>query len=51
MATIRPTIATGLAVLLSLSLASAVFAIGEDEEPEVAYCQSLMELSRLPWEG
>jgi hypothetical protein len=34
-----------LAALLSLSMASGAFAIGEEEDPEVAYCQSLMELA------
>ena len=41
----RTAVATGLAALLSLSIASGAFAIGEDEDPEVVYCQSLMELS------
>jgi hypothetical protein len=46
MTTARTTIATGLALLLCLSVASGAFAIGEDEEdPEVRYCQSLMELA------
>jgi hypothetical protein len=46
MTTARTTIATGLAMLLSLSIASAAFAIGEDEEdPAVRYCQALVELS------
>lgn len=46
MTTARTTIATGVAVLLSLSIASGAFAIGDDEEdPEVTYCQSLVTLS------
>lgn len=45
MTTVRTTMATGLAALLSLSIASGAFAIGEDEDPEVSYCQSLTALA------
>jgi hypothetical protein len=41
----RTTISAGLAALLSLGIASAVSAIGEDEDPQVVYCQSLVDLS------
>jgi hypothetical protein len=45
MGKVRPSIAVGLAAFLCLSIASAVSAIGEDEDPEVVYCQSLVALS------
>jgi hypothetical protein len=42
----RPIAVTaGLAALLSIGVASSVAAIGEDEDPEVVYCQSLVALS------
>ena len=41
----RTTMAAGSAALLSLSLASAALAIGEEEDPEVAYCQALTGLA------
>jgi hypothetical protein len=45
--TIRRTmVAAGMAALMTLALAGSTVAIGDDEEdPEVAYCQSLVELS------
>jgi hypothetical protein len=45
MTNVRTAMAASLAALLSLSLASAVSAIGEDEDPEVVYCQSLVALA------
>jgi hypothetical protein len=41
----RSVTTAGLAALMCLSFASAVAAIGEDEDPEVVYCQSLVALS------
>ena len=40
----RTALAMGLAVILSVSVASAAFALGEDEDPELAYCQSVATL-------
>jgi uncharacterized protein YqeY len=37
--------AAGVAVLLCLTIPSLASAIGEDEDPEVVYCQSLVALS------
>ena len=34
----------GLAAILSASVASTAFALGEDEDPELAYCQSVATL-------
>jgi hypothetical protein len=46
MTTRQRTLAAGLAALLSLGIASAAAAIGDDEtDPEVAYCQSLTTLA------
>jgi hypothetical protein len=45
MSKLRTTMAAGLAALLSLGITSAVSAIGEDEDPAVVYCQSLVGLS------
>jgi hypothetical protein len=45
MSTARTTIAAGMAALLSLTIASGALAIGDEVDPEVAYCQSLVELS------
>jgi hypothetical protein len=41
----RSTIAAGVAALLCLTIPSVASAIGEDEDPEVVYCQSLAALS------
>ena len=45
MTTRRMTIAAGVAALMCLALAVSALAVGEDEDPEVIYCQSLVELS------
>lgn len=41
----RSSIAAGVAALLCLTVPSVASAIGEDEDPEVVYCQSLVALS------
>ena len=41
----RSTIAAGVAALVCLTIPSMASAIGEDEDPEVVYCQSLAALS------
>jgi hypothetical protein len=38
-------VAAVVAVILSMGAVNVAFAIGEDEDPEVAYCQSLVELT------
>jgi len=45
MRTWRTAIVIGVAALSGLGIASSAAAIGEDEDPEVVYCQSLIELS------
>ena len=45
MTTARRSITAGLAALLSLSMATGAFAIGDEVDPEVAYCESLVALS------
>jgi hypothetical protein len=45
MTTRRNTMTAALAALMCLGIASGASAIGEDEDPEVVYCQSLVELS------
>ena len=45
MPTARLTKATLLAAVLSLSIVSGAAAIGDETDPEVAYCSSLMELA------
>jgi hypothetical protein len=41
----RSTLAAVLAALLCVSIPAVASAIGEDEDPEVVYCQSLVALS------
>ena len=40
----RTALAIGLAACLSASVASTAFALGEDEDPELPYCQSVATL-------
>lgn len=40
----RTALALGLAAILSASVASTAFGLGEDEDPELAYCQSVATL-------
>jgi hypothetical protein len=41
----RTTVVIGLTAMACLGIATATVAIGEDEDPEVVYCQSLVELT------
>ena len=37
----RTAVAIGLAAILTASVASSAFGLGHDEDPELAYCQSV----------
>jgi hypothetical protein len=41
----RTTVAIALAAIACLGFTTGTAAIGEDEDPEIAYCQSLVELT------
>ena len=41
----RTTLGLGLALLLTASLSATAFAVGHDDDPELAFCQSVGELS------